>query len=935
MTTRHSIPHAAAIALIAAMLSSGCSDPTPEEQLASAKEYLAKKDDKAAVIELRNALQESPDLAEARFLLGKALLDSGDIAGAEKELRRALELQYPAELVAAPFARCLVLLGRYKDLAELARVEVAAPQGKAELMSAVGQGYLALQNFNAARNAFTVALTAQPKHVPAHLGLARISASGGNLAEASTIVDTAVGILPADPDALQLKGDIYAAQKQLEPALSAYRKAVQAKPAYLPAHTAIITLLMQEGRMEDADKQLAAMKEVAPNHAQTLYLQAFVAYRQKDFTVARQAIQQHLRVLPDNLRALVLAGAIEVELKSYAQAEAHLMKVLERAPRQRLARRILIVSYLRNNRAGKAMESLKPVLSDIDKDANMLALAGEVFMMNSDPTQAASYFAKAAALDPTDLSKRTAVALTHMATGESDRAYRELEQVSAIDSGIRADLGLIAGHMQRRQYDKALSAIAALEKKLPGSPLAHGLRGSALLAKRDPVAARRSFERALEIDPAYFAAAASLAQLDLADKKPDAARQRYERVIDKDPKNVQALLALAALRIRTTGGLDKPDSAKGPKQPDPDTIDLIEKAISAQPTEPTPRLALIGYYMSVNDPNKAAAAAQEAMAAMPDRSEILEQAGRAYQAAGDTLQAMNVYKKHASLEPASPQPYLHIAEIQVAAKNKDDAVESLRKALAIRPDLLQAQLGIIALHVEAGRVKEALNVAQEVQKQRPKEATGYVYEGDIQVAQKNWTEATKVYRTGLSRAPSTDLAIRLHTALAVASSAEADRFAATWVKEHPKDLAFRLNLAQAAGARKDYASAAQHYRKLLDGAPNNPAVLNNLAWAEGQLKDPKAIEHAEQANKLAPNQPAIMDTLGTLLVENGDAVRGVQLLQKASAMAPQVGAIRLNLARGLIKVGQKNAARKELDELAKLGDKFAGQAEVAQLKQGL
>jgi hypothetical protein len=43
----------------------------------------------------------------------------------------------------------------------------------------------------------------------------------------------------------------------------------------------------------------------------------------------------------------------------------------------------------------------------------------------------------------------------------------------------------------------------------------------------------------------------------------------------------------------------------------------------------------------------------------------------------------------------------------------------------------------------------------------------------------------------------------------------------------------------------------------------------------------------------------------------------------------------LNSAKALISAGQKDAARKELAELAKLGDKFPAQAEVAQLKSRL
>ncbi len=96
-------------------------------------------------------------------------------------------------------------------------------------------------------------------------------------------------------------------------------------------------------------------------------------------------------------------------------------------------------------------------------------------------------------------------------------------------------------------------------------------------------------------------------------------------------------------------------------------------------------------------------AAQEALAALPDRPEILEHAGRIHQAAGNTYQALTIYKKLASLQPKSTLPYLRLAEVQTADKNNDEAVASLQKALALKPDLLEAQLRLIALHAQAGR----------------------------------------------------------------------------------------------------------------------------------------------------------------------------------------------------------------------------------------
>ena len=50
---------------------------------------------------------------------------------------------------------------------------------------------------------------------------------------------------------------------------------------------------------------------------------------------------------------------------------------------------------------------------------------------------------------------------------------------------------------------------------------------------------------------------------------------------------------------------------------------------------------------------------------------------------------------------------------------------------------------------------------------------------------------------------------------------------------------------------------------------------------------------------------------------------------------PQAADIRLNYARALLKAGKKSEARKELEMLAKLGEKYPAQAEVAALLKGL
>ena len=107
-----------------------------------------------------------------------------------------------------------------------------------------------------------------------------------------------------------------------------------------------------------------------------------------------------------------------------------------------------------------------------------------------------------------------------------------------------------------------------------------------------------------------------------------------------------------------------------------------------------------------------------------------------------------------------------------------------------------------------------------------------------------------------------------------------------WYKEHPKDTQLHAFQAQQAIVAKDYKVAVQQYRAVLAVEPDNATALNNLAWALNELGDPKALEVADRASVLAPNVPTVMDTRGWILVQRGDAKKGLDLLREASGLAP-------------------------------------------------
>jgi predicted Zn-dependent protease len=80
-------------------------------------------------------------------------------------------------------------------------------------------------------------------------------------------------------------------------------------------------------------------------------------------------------------------------------------------------------------------------------------------------------------------------------------------------------------------------------------------------------------------------------------------------------------------------------------------------------------------------------------------------------------------------------------------------------------------------------------------------------------------------------------------------------------------------------------------------------------------KDPKALEYAEQALRLAPENPAIIDTVGTIQIERGEIDAGLANLRRAVSIGPDLLPLQLNLAKALVKAGRKDEARTQLDTL--------------------
>lgn len=891
----------------ASTLLAACSRDSSSDHVARAKELAAKNDHRGAVIELKNALQSNSQLPEARFLLGREMLEQGDPKSAEIELQKAYDQKYDPDQTVPLLIKSQMLQGRLeKVVKQVPTAEVKSPEAHAELQALLGVAQFGLGKTDEAMTAFASAQKFVPGFPAAVLGEARVKASRGDLPGASAEVEQVLAKNPQQVEGLLLKGDIARSQGDAKSAIAAYQAAIKENPRNFIARLNLAGAYIGDQQLDLAQKQVDELKKLSPRHPGVNYLDALIAFNKKDFARANDAITLSLAATPNNGAAQLLAGVIATATNQPAQAEQHLRDALKITPNNLYARKLLTSYYLRQRQPLKADEILQPALTAAPNDPALVSLAGEVALLKGDFSAASRSFERAAKLNPNDSNVRTQSAAVQFARGDAAAGFAELEAASKVSTGnANPDVALILAHLQRRQYDQALTAWKTLEQRQPASPLTYNLRAAIDMGRNDFASARKALEKALQLQPTYFPAIANLAALDLRDKKIDNARQRYKDFLAKEPGNLSGLLALAQLENSNHGS-------------DETVLGLLKEARRAHPNSEQAVGALVSYFISKGDPAQGLSVAQEALASSPNNPQFLDMVGQLMMQTGSADQAVAAYRKLVGLNPESLQYQVRLGQAQLNAGQSEAALQSFGSALKIKPDSLEAQAAIVGSLLRAGKVDEAARLLANIKKQSPKSPAVPELEGDVKFAMKQYGEAASAYRHVLALAPTSGLVVKSYTSLALAGKrADADAFLADWVKSHPKDISVRLFDGDIALHSKDYARAVQSYRAVLAGQPNDPIVMNNLAWALWQQKDPQALSYAEKANALAPGNPSVSDTLGWMLVEQGDTKRGLDLLEKASAAAPAQRDIALHLAKAQLKDGRKDAARTTLQLLVK------------------
>jgi len=899
---------------------SGCKRSESSATLVSeAKAYQQKGDLKAAMIQLKNAAAKSPEDAQIRLALAALHNETGDAVSAEKEYRKAISLGATPDKTMAGLATALTAQGEFKKL--LAETEAEAAKGDPALLVSRGTAWLATGELDKAKQAFEAVLAKKPGDGAALIGLASLALSQNDIDGGKRLAAEAVAKDGQNPEVWMFSAMLAGREGRGADALAAYDKVLALKPAHRSAHIEKAYLEIGMGKFDLAKANLEAARKATPGSLIVTYTQALLDYTQGKNEVAMESVQKVLRAAPEHMPSVLLAGAIQLNLGQLEQAEQNLKKYLEKFPNTVYARKLLASTQLRAKNPAEAAATLAPALKD-SNDPQLLALAGESYMQVRDFNKASEMFEKATVLSPKASSLRTSLGLSKLGQGDKEQAVSEMELATSLDpKNQQAGIALVRTALGLKQYDKALAAVNALEQQQPDNALVQNLKGGVHLARSDAAGARAAFDRSVKLQPNYFPAVANLAQLDLTEKKTAEAKKRLEAFLVLDKKHIGAMTALAEI-------------AASEGQQAQATL-WLEKASAENPDVVEPGMRLAGQLLKTGDKAKALTLVRKMQTANPANPELVDMLGQAQVANNDYPGALDSYSKLVSLVPKSARAQMRLAGVHMLLKNETAAAEDIKRAVALEPDNVQARMAMVDILLRKGQLDQALVIARAMQKETGAAPLGHMVEGDIMLSQKKNDAAIKSYEQAYNSGKTGQLLVKLTQAQrAAGKTKEADARIAQFLKENPGEPIVTLVNAEYQLAAKQFKAAIASLETVLKRAPDNVIALNNLAFAYQQDKDPRALATAEQANKLAPQSGAIMDTLGWILVEQGNLKRGVQVLEQALSRAPESNDIRYHLAFALHKAGDKVRARKEIEQALANGKSFAAVDEArALLKQ--
>jgi tetratricopeptide (TPR) repeat protein len=420
------------------------------------------------------------------------------------------------------------------------------------------------------------------------------------------------------------------------------------------------------------------------------------------------------------------------------------------------------------------------------------------------------------------------------------------------------DVGSIAAALRSQQFERALELLQPALQAAPTNPQLWTLQGLAFSGKGDQKNALVSFHSALKIAPDYLPALEGAAQVEYEAGSAGAVPllQHVLRLRPNDPTS-HAMLAVLAYQKGDCAGAVKHFVQSGSlveSQPGAlqqygsclvnlkqmnQAITVFEKALNQNSADRRVRYQLAAVQLIAEHSREAIDTLAPLLEATTVDVRTLQLAAAAYEANGDTRNAVHVLRQAIVTDPRDVDLYLDFANISIEHQSFQIGIDVINSGISVQPEAAALYVARGVLYVQLAQYDEAEADFEKANSLDPAQSMGSVAQSLKAVQENDLGRALSTVRSKLARKPNDPFLLYLQSDILAQTGANpgSPEFDAA-LRSAKKAVSLQPNLGGAhtvlaklylqAGSNQ---AAAQESRKALDSDPKNQTALYHLIQA--------------------------------------------------------------------------------------------------------
>jgi tetratricopeptide (TPR) repeat protein len=425
-----------------------------------------------------------------------------------------------------------------------------------------GQNFLAAGNLEKARIEFQNVLQIAPKDAEARFEMGLVDEKLGNPREAAQFYQGTLDVSPDHVGARARLARLYLLSGATDKALELIAPALEKHPDNADMLTVRAAASIRKKDLSAAQADAERAVQLAPTSEDAVEVLAGLYMSIGSADKARALLEQSIRNIPDTVDLRLVLAQLDIKENNRAAAEAILIELIRLKPGEKSHRIRLAQFYAGSDQQDAAERTLRQGIKDLPAEDDLKLALVDFLVTRRSPDAAEKELTAMVAADAKNSALKFALAKFYEANRHPEKAEAAYQAV--IDSekfnaaGLSARDRLAALHAQRNDVPGALKLIAEVLAKSPRDDDALLLRGDISLAEKDPRAAIADLRAVLRDQPNAVGVLRILARAHMANGEPAIAEETLRSAAEANPKDAALRLQYAQLLLE----LGKADQAK-------------------------------------------------------------------------------------------------------------------------------------------------------------------------------------------------------------------------------------------------------------------------------------------------------------------------------------------------------------------------------------